>query len=256
MKVESLFVGVDGQRVTSPKIGRSQYNHLFKDQKGKREGRIKDWKQTTKNMKPWLGENLFLFILGLLSFLTMVSFFKLAFPAETPDMTVFSITIGKPLEVPLCPKGTVVFETMCYMEEPYLKKDKYGLEHITVWLPTSQEVQNYNEGFLGGRLYAVLIDGSLEAVTVETRSGSWAQETILNLLSKKYGKSSSLQKRLLQNAFGAKFIGYLAIWRLTGLTVKFESDELNGGSVEIQTTRYASTMDAVEKDQKKNAVKF
>jgi hypothetical protein len=103
----------------------------------------------------------------------------------------------------------------------------------------------------------ILIDGALEAITISTQGDPSSQESVLRLLTGKYGKPSSVRKRVLQNAFGAKFSSYVAIWQFNKLVVYYDGGtSISNGSIEISTPKLCSITERAGAERKMKTVPF
>ena len=177
--------------------------------------------------------------------------------AAGPDMNVFGLRVGEELSIGECKVPEFAKTASCYMRDQYMPKDEYGREFGTLWLTDEQQGQNYQEDLTVANPSVTLIDGALDAITISTQGDPSSQESVLRLLTSKYGKPSSLRRRILQNAFGAKFSSYIAKWQFNNLGVNFDGGtSINNGSIEISTPKFSSTTQRADAARKKKAVPF
>jgi hypothetical protein len=171
--------------------------------------------------------------------LTLLIVAAFASSASAADMTVFGIPLDEQLSLRPCERGEIVKKSTCYTTFFGVENGSYGMEVATIWLTTEQQMQNHENGFTVANPTAVLIDGSLEHVLLSTRGDVGSQESMLRLLTKKYGKPQHILRRTLRNAFGATFPSIAAKWQFPDLIVEFDGGTtVTEASVEISTTRY------------------
>lgn len=91
------------------------------------------------------------------------------------------------------------------------------------------------------RAHALIINGSVEELSFMTNGASY-QQSIYNLLEKKFGSPTSKEVENLQNAMGAKYENIYALWRFPSMTVSFSGMGSNpaSGRITASTTKAKS----------------
>lgn len=115
-----------------------------------------------------------------------------------------------------------------------------GCEEYQILLPTRDipGYLNFNRSAFSDITISV-IDGKVENITLFT-NGASSQDEALAALVKKFGKPKQNKEVVLQNSFGAKRLGYSAIWVKGDTTVLFDgiTYDINNGLIDISTKKY------------------
>lgn len=157
------------------------------------------------------------------------------------DMTVFGITLGESLSLPQCKDRSSV-EEMCFEYEIFSKD-------LTIKFPPS-ECPDYIGG--GGNLSIRLLEGRVEAIWFET-TGEYSADTVLKVLTEKYGMPSKMIDNPKRNAYGVVYNSYIALWKFPTLQVRYSSilDKVTSGQVVIETDKILREEDVKNKDRVK-----
>lgn len=154
------------------------------------------------------------------------------------DMTIFGMTLGKPLSIPNCENDRETASVgLCFKEPP---KE----------MPSSFEVmltRNKMPGWLQfdandpDTYYPVIdyvIDGVLEGATIKT-SGIKSIDDVMSDLRGKYGKPTEIKRTKVKTTIGAEFESVSAKWILPSLYVSYDgtADSIDLGLITILTPK-------------------
>lgn len=176
---------------------------------------------------------------------------KIHKPNAEGTNTVFGMTFGEPISLPLCSDVRSRFlstdvEKMCYSNEPTGK----GYESVTIKFPLSNlpNIIKFDKD-TNPIAFLSLTDGMLKSIQFFTKGVNHA-DLDLRALRKKYGKPFSFKSDLIQNRMGAVFKTYDATWRLKNVNVEvvFLSywNNLDTGIISIGKDEIRSFTEALE----------
>ena len=127
--------------------------------------------------------------------LAMVFIFAISHPIYADDVTIFGLTLGKP--IPSETKNNIIIldrNNRCYSQ--WRNPLSFPIE---IWLVLEKDCDR----------------GSIiKEVQVNFQSQHFEQ--LLSLVKEKFGKPSSIEDSVVQNAMGAKFSKVTAMWVLEG----------------------------------------
>lgn len=160
--------------------------------------------------------------------------------ADSKQMTVFGFELGKPLRLPPCPDPGSV--TPSVGSTPCLHK--WGAAYMIGIPPKEKSL------YIDGELSVDFVDGDLGKIRFNTH-GLISQDAVLKLLKDKYGTPTVYLPQSGQNAFGAKFNSFGAVWQFANLTVIFAGivARTDQGFVTFETPQF--TKFDKERDAKK-----
>jgi hypothetical protein len=166
--------------------------------------------------------------------------------ASATDLSVFGLPpFGSPFQPPACkikgyipahPKRGVCFWQNGSMSSHFILPKNGGID---VDFPEGQ-----SPAMVYGWVTARIIDGNIEGVSFRTVGSDTTSYTIQQL-TQKYGPPSASSKIPVQNAFGARYVGAEANWKLPDVEVTFKTPylgEVDKGYVVIKSKK-ASDMD-------------
>lgn len=78
------------------------------------------------------------------------------------------------------------------------------------------------DGVRSDSLDLIVVDGHIEGIVVPT-NGLDSQDSLLVLLTKKYGKPESSQHTQVENRYGAKFTKYTVAWKKPDALITYDS---------------------------------
>jgi len=165
---------------------------------------------------------------------------------EPPSKEIVGLTLANEVDFPECKKdrspGWVAYSISqtvlpCW-KEPILSDKKLKLAQeklvpngdIRIQFDTTNTPQ-----WIFGEANAVIIDGNLEQLALDTISISHQAE-LLTLLSDKWGSPHDLSIDKMQNGFGASFEGVKAFWDFDGFTITFHGITSNDGGIILVST--------------------
>jgi len=147
-------------------------------------------------------------------------------------MTTFGLEMGKPLDLPVC-KYTGATKSV-------------GIQQYTCFEPASELSQNRPRVHFGLKemppivkglsMTVELFDDKLDALQFAT-PGLDSKEKILRFFTEKYGSPTTLTKANLQDADGANYETFTAIWDTPTLYVEYKptGGTVKEGSARIET---------------------
>lgn len=141
--------------------------------------------------------------------------------SPAPDTSVYGIQLGQPLQLPEC-RGS----------RPGICYERTGGPSVLVHFPVEQSPRIVKAGVLA----ALLVDGRVEGIGIDTPGISTAEEA-LQTLQAKYGEPHTLVHGSAYNRLGAKMETVTATWHLSNLTVRYESvaRTFQSGLIQIDT---------------------
>lgn len=151
-----------------------------------------------------------------------------------PDepVTIAGIPIGQPFKLKECrtDKFGLPVDTRdkpCW-ERPYEHQIGKRRDYEILW-------PNDNRPLGATSVHAFIDKNRLVGISLGT-SGVLDQTRVLQALEEKFGPPTSLERRRVENAFGAKFDTYLASWSTSKISVVFQGMyEFDKGYVLIET---------------------
>ncbi|MEQ1605406.1 MAG: hypothetical protein ABL999_11125 [Pyrinomonadaceae bacterium] len=166
-------------------------------------------------------------------------------PAPAPDLSVFGIKLGSPLELPEC-RGFKTFdeyeiekpmrltEIRCFQFGPFKSMDESKPVYRWVVFPFAEKIIIAKDGYVT----VTIMDGKVEGLSFKT-AGVDSDSVVLSDLKAKYGAPSSIVPAKVQNRMGATFDKVTAVWQFSNLIVGFESVQtsINEGLVIIDTPK-------------------
>lgn len=183
---------------------------------------------------------------------TAASFPSSAFSAQS----FLGITFGEPLIVAGC--VGYVNDKICTFKKDnvYQYQQSWEGTSIDLFLPDNVELKDVLKN---GSISVHISDGDIvEGIVFPTR-GQKVQEDVLSLLRQKYGKPSSLNKKVMRNTFDTKYPVLSASWKLSDLVVEFkgvESDDLGWGVVKIYTKKFKKLLDDKRKLEESKKIRM
>jgi hypothetical protein len=151
-------------------------------------------------------------------------------PTATPSepVTIAGYPLGRPFTMPPCPKtkyGTTDF----LIKKTCWTTNRPNDEVREVWWPPMETP-------IGYAMWARVRDRILVGVSFAT-TGAQGQDRVLSQLRDKFGEPTSFSREPMQNAFGMKIEGYLAVWVGPQVYVEFRGVEsqIDHGLVIMET---------------------
>lgn len=175
------------------------------------------------------------------------------------DLSIFGFYFAEPISFSECKKRDNLYDILTYeicYERMYGTSSykKLDNEFLKIRFPSDSIPDFLKYDHVNG----LIIDGNLEKITFYTK-GILSQEYVLEVLTKKYGNSSVIEKKSMQNAMGATFETFDAYWNdLEKLYVKFKptNGEINHGSVSIETLKGRLYMEKLKNEADENKIKL
>ena len=163
-----------------------------------------------------------------------------AAPAIGADLTVFGYELGAPIRAEACTHEILPF---ALPPAPCVTSLERKFPFAGSWRRLYFAAKTEPTYVVGSNLTLIeempYAGGPLLGVMFETL-GYPVQDSILETLTKKYGKPGSASTFTLQNGFGAKYDVLVAEWRSADLVVHFDgvtSSDLHSGQVFIGTPK-------------------
>ena len=148
--------------------------------------------------------------------------------AQEP-VTIAGYPLHRPFTMKACPTNKSGFPEFT-ADQPCWTPE-YPHDEVTrkIWWPSGKIP-------LGYQMWADVRDGVLTRVEFGT-GGAQDQDKVLGQLRAKFGTPASFSLEPMQNAFGMKFDGYLAVWDTAQVHVEFHdiTNQSDRGSVVIET---------------------
>jgi hypothetical protein len=146
--------------------------------------------------------------------------------AHADEPGIFGFVFGKPLDLPECPYKTVGGSRMKLYEilvPSTCIQDAHALNGYGK--PVREITFSQKEGPLivkNWRAFPLEANGNLIGFHFLTR-GVETQDVVMQQLVEKFGKPVSIERRAIQNSFGAAYSSIEAHWQATPLSVTFFS---------------------------------
>lgn len=165
-------------------------------------------------------------------------------------ITVFGLALGQPIVIPECSKNEVsggysaVQTKTC--QENYRTHDKNLFTDNYIIFPEQ------NAPTIGSLTFGAAIEGGvLEGLHIDTLGVS-DQDYVLEQLTQKFGKPSSLVRAAGETASGVKFPTLQATWTNSSVVVEYGSGvySMDRGSVRITTPELKRRLDAQDAAEK------